>query len=77
MTLFTQLLGLAAADEIARVRPLDTRAQVANDARAGRTCQLAEFLEGKRVVLAGRLRLQQQRALAFSGSFKQGSSPIP
>jgi hypothetical protein len=77
MALFTQFLGLAAADEVTRVRPLDACAQVTDDAGTGRARQLAEFLEGKRIILTGYVRLQQQRALTFPGSFEQGSSPFP
>jgi hypothetical protein len=66
-----QLFGLAGADEIARIRFVDARGQRADDARARRTRQLAEFIESDRVVAAGFLRLQQQRAFAFSGSFEQ------
>jgi hypothetical protein len=70
-----QLVGLAGADEITRIRPLDASAQRTNDTGAGRTRQLAEFLQRERIVLARRLRLQQQRALAFSRSFEQRKSP--
>jgi len=68
---FGELLRLAAADVIARTRFLDARGQRADDARAGRACELAEFIESGRVVAARLLRLQQQRALTFSGSFEQ------
>jgi len=71
----TQLLRLAGADEVTWIRSLDARAQVADDARTCGARQFGEFIERTRVGPAGRLRLQQERALAFSGSFKQGKSP--
>jgi hypothetical protein len=66
-----ELLGLAGADEVARVRPVDARGQRADDARARRACKLAKLIESDRVGAARLLRLQEQRAFAFSGSFEQ------
>ena len=71
LALLGELLGLAGADEVARVRPVDARGQRADDARAGRARELAELIESGRVAAARLLRLQQQRAFAFSGSFEQ------
>jgi len=68
-----QFLGLAGADEITRVRPLDARGQGADDGRAGGAGEFGELVERERIGTPGRLRLQQQRALAFSGSFEQRS----
>src|SRR6185312_6994973 len=70
-----QLLGLAAADEIARIGAFDARGQLAHDGCAGRARELAEFLEGEGIGMAGFVRLQQQRAFTASGSFEQGDSP--
>jgi hypothetical protein len=66
-----ELLGLAGADEVARIRFVDARAQRADHARACRTRELSELSESDGIVAAGLLRLQQQRAFAFSGSFEQ------
>jgi len=71
LALQRELFGLAGADEVARIRFVDTRGQRADDARARRARELAEFIEGDRVIAAGLLRLQQQRAFAFAGSFEQ------
>jgi len=71
LALLGELRGLAGADEIARIGPVDARGQRADDARAGRARELAEFSECGRVGTTGLMRLQQQRALAFSGSFEQ------
>ena len=71
----TQLLRLAGSDEVAWIRSLDARTQAADDARTRGARQFGEFIERTRVGTAGRLRLQQERSLAFSGSFKQGKSP--
>jgi hypothetical protein len=71
LALQRQLFGLAGADEIARIRFVDARGERADDARARRTRELAEFIESDRIVAARLLRLQQQRAFAFSGSFEQ------
>jgi hypothetical protein len=66
-----QLFGLAGADVVARIRPFDARGQRADDAGAGRACQLAELGERSGVLATGLLRLQQQRALAFFRTFEQ------
>jgi hypothetical protein len=71
LALLGELLGLAGADEIARIGPVDARAQRADDARTCRARELAELIESGRVGAARLLRLQQQRAFAFSGSFEQ------
>ncbi len=70
-----EFLGLAAADEILRVRTLDARGERANYRGAGRTRQLAEFDERIRIVLTNPMRLQQQRAFAFAGAFEQDDQP--
>jgi hypothetical protein len=72
---FAQFLSLSGTDEIAWTGSFDARGETADDARAGRARQLGEFVEGKRIGTAWRLRLQQERALAFSGSLKQRTSP--
>jgi len=64
--LLGELLGLAGTDEEARIRPVDARGQRADDARASRARELAELIESGRVETARLLRLQQQRAFAFS-----------
>jgi len=71
LALQCELFGLAGADEIARIRFVDTRGQRADDARARRARELAEFIESDRVIAARLLRLQQQRAFAFARSFEQ------
>jgi hypothetical protein len=70
-----QFLCLAGTDEVARIGTFDARRKAADDARAGRARQFGEFDEGERIGTTRRLRLQQKRALAFSGSLKQGKSP--
>jgi hypothetical protein len=75
LLLLLQLFGLALADEITRIGALEARAQRADDGGAGRTRELTEFFQRERIVPARRLRLQQQRSLAFSGSFEQETSP--
>jgi hypothetical protein len=71
LALDLELLGLAGADEVAWIRPVDARGQLADDARARRARELAKLIESGRVGAARLLRLQQQRAFAFSGSFEQ------
>jgi hypothetical protein len=71
LALLGELRGFAGADEVARIRPVDARSQRADDARAGRARELAEFFECYGIGAAGLMRLQQQRAFAFSGSFEQ------
>jgi len=66
LPLLGELLGLAGADEVARVRTVDARRQRADDARARRARELAKLIESGRVGAARLLRLQQQRAFAFS-----------
>jgi hypothetical protein len=61
-----EFLGLAGADVVARVRPVDTRRQRADDARARRARELAKLIESDRVGAARLLRLQEQRAFAFA-----------
>jgi hypothetical protein len=64
--LHLDLFGLAAADEEFRIRFLDARRQRADDRRARRTCQFAEFAQRVAAVFTNPLRLDQQRALAFA-----------
>ena len=66
-----QLLGLAGADEIARIRAIETGGQAADHGRARRTSQFREFLQQGRIMLSGCLCLQQQGTLAFFRSIKQ------
>jgi hypothetical protein len=75
MSLLGQFLGLARADEITRIGALDARGQAADDARASRTREFGELGQRLRIGLPRRLRLQQQRAFAFSGSLEQRNSP--
>jgi len=71
LSLLGELLGLAGTYEITRIRPVDARRQRADDARARRARELAKLIESGRVCTARLVRLQEQRAFAFSGSFEQ------
>jgi hypothetical protein len=71
LPLLGELRGLAGADVIARIGLLDARGQLPDDARAGRARELAKLIESDWVSAARLLRLQEQRAFAFSGSFEQ------
>jgi hypothetical protein len=67
-----QFIGLAGADEEARIGFFDACAERADDGRAGRARKLAEFLErGGGIALADPGRLDEYRALAFLRSFEQ------
>jgi hypothetical protein len=66
LPLLGEFLGLAAADVVARIGLVDTRCQRTDDAGAGRARELAEFIQRDRIGAARLLRLQQERAFAFS-----------
>ena len=60
-----EFIGLSRTDEIARIRPLETRGEGADHGRARRACQLRKLLQQGRIMLPRSLRLQQQSTLTF------------
>jgi hypothetical protein len=69
LALELELLGLAGADEIARIGLVDASGQRADDAGARRTRKLSEFIECRGILSTRFVRLQEQRAFALFASF--------
>src|SRR5581483_436865 len=70
------LLRLAAADEETRIGDLTAAADDAGDLRAGRQRELPEFLGLGLVIGAGKLEMDQQRALPGLGTLEHSGTAL-
>src|SRR5690606_3876734 len=70
-----ELLDLAFTDEIACVRPVAARMQLADDLCSGRFCERAEFLGLVLVTGPMEAYMKEQGSFAAAGTLKQSAPP--